>query len=69
MYSMKDIYPNMGAINTFDNTVPDPDEQVALAHVDESDKASLAVDPAKKKSVYTWLGIFLILCVLFHLGR
>lgn len=57
----------MGAINTNDSTVPDPDEQNALAHVDEA--PAKAVDPAKKKSVFTWLALFLIIIVLMHLGR
>ena len=58
-----DLYPNMGATNTRNQTVPEAEDRNALAEEGKSvDNAT--VTPAKKNKIFLYLGVFLGIVVL-----
>ncbi len=63
LYSMRDLYPNMGGVSTSETLVPEESEQDALANTDNvAEKKSAA-------SVWIWLAVLVGIFAVMHYGK
>lgn len=66
-YYMKDLYPNMGFMDTTLSTVADTDDQNAM--VDDQDlaeKYNVKENPVQTKKI--WMAVLAVIAVMFFLG-
>jgi hypothetical protein len=63
MYTLRDLYGAAMSPSTLDLTIPEPEEQEALANTEGT-----APVVQNKGSIMTWLGIIVLFVVLYHIG-
>lgn len=63
-FSMRDVYGDRFGVSTLEETVPEPQDQEALANEENP-----APNPkARSIGILTWMGIILLFIVLMQIG-
>lgn len=63
-FSMRDVYGDRFGVSTLEETVPEPQDQEALANEENP-----APNPkARSVGILTWMGIILLFIVLMQIG-
>lgn len=67
-YNMADLYPNLGALTTRAQTLPEPEEQAQLQQINDDETVPTTVSGSKKRSTGLWIFIILAIVILFQIG-